>query len=216
MLLHHLRDTPALDAYELALFDWYVAETEELLSEMLSGERAYIQNQIEVEAGDVNDSALVAVDYYLKRVRYSHVIYMTSLVETFLERACGRLTKIIGAQSLPFFTTTELKGDQWSVRRKFLERYGNFTVPDEVWSDIDALTCLRNNLVHDNGYTGDFTPDRRTMLARRSGIDLSGHEVVIEAEYIRSALKAVNSLVQFIEGQLGEILNRAIRPRTIA
>jgi hypothetical protein len=214
MLLDQLRETPILDIYELELFDWYVRETEELLNGMLSAEGAYIQEQIETEIQNINDSGMVAVEYYLERIRYSHVIYMTSLLETFLERSCGRLTTIVGKHNLPF-TATELKGDQWSVKRKFLERYGKFSIPKNVWAEIQVLILLRNNIVHDNGSTRELKPKEKTMLAKRPGVKLSGHEVVIEAEYVRSAFKAIKYMVQFIEAQLGEVVGRAIRPRTV-
>ena len=203
MLLGQLRNTSALDVYELELFDWYVRKTEDLLDEMLSAERTYIQEQIDSGPEDINDSGMVAVEYYLKRVRYSHVIYMASLLETFLERSCGRLTTVIGAQNLPF-TSAELKGDQWSVKRKVLERYGKITVPEDVWSEIQALILLRNNLVHDNGSTSELKPNEKAVIAKRAGVKLSGYEIVLEAEYVRSAFEAIKSLVQFVESRLGE------------
>lgn len=125
MLLSQMKGTPALDIYEFELFDWYVKGTETLLSGMLSSERAFIQEQVQSGAEDINDSGMVAVEYYLKRVHYSHVIYMASLLETFLERSCTALTTAVGEQNLPF-TTAELKGDQWSGTENFLRGTGNF------------------------------------------------------------------------------------------
>jgi len=110
-----------LDIFELELFDWYVKETESVLRQMLAGEHAYIQEQIAAGTPDVNDSGMVAVDYYGKRLRYSHIIYLTSLLETCLERACTTLTTAIGKDAVPF-SLEDLGGDQWSKRRKFLER----------------------------------------------------------------------------------------------
>jgi hypothetical protein len=176
---------------------------------------ANIREQIDAGAEDINDSGMVAMEYYLKRVRYSHVIYMTSLLETFLERPCESLTTVVGTQNL-LFTTAELKGDQWSVKRKFLERYGKFQVPDTLWSEIQSLISLRNNLVHDNGSMSDLKPNAKNMLAKRPGVKLSGHEIVIEAEHVRSVFEAMKSLVRFVEARLSEAVDRAIRPRTIA
>src|SRR4029434_7759218 len=90
MLAEMSNDT--LDLYEIQLFDWYVKETEAVLNQMLSSEHAYIQEQIAAGVPDANDSGIVAVEYYTKRIRYSHVIYLTSLLETCLERACSNLT----------------------------------------------------------------------------------------------------------------------------
>lgn len=215
MLLNQIKSTPTLDTYELELFDWYVKETETLLNDMLSREHAFIQEQRQSGAEEINDGGMVAVDYYLKRVRYSHVIYMTSLFETFLERSCAALTSAIGAHNVPF-TTAELKGDQWSVRRKFLERYGKCSVPNQLWSEVQALITLRNILVHDNGSTSDLKPEDKKMLAKHNGIALNGYDVVIEANYIRSAFEAITSVVKFVEREIGTVVDRAIVPRPVA
>lgn len=214
MLLRQMQSTLTLDIYELDLFDWYVKETETLLDDMLSSERAFIQEQVQAGAEDINDSGMVSADYYLKRVRYSHVIYMASLIETFLERSCAALTTVIGDQNVPF-TAAELRGDKWSVKRKFLERYGKFAIPDNLWSEIQALITLRNNLVHDNGSTCDMKTDERKILAKCIGINLDGYEVVIEGDYIRSAFEAIKSVVQFVEGQIGAVVDRAIHPKPV-
>lgn len=214
MLLRQIQDTPSLDMYELELFDWYVKETEALLDGMLSSEQAFIQEQDQAGAEDINDSGMVAAGYYLKRVRYSHVIYLTSLLETFLERACVALTAVIGDQNV-LFTAAELKGDKWSVKRKFLERYGKFAIPDNLRSEIQALITLRNNLVHDNGSTCDIKDGERKILAKCSGINLDGYEVAIEGNYIRSAFEAIKAVVQFVEGQIGAVVDRAIRPKPV-
>ena len=121
LLLDQLgKDT--LDVFEIELCDWYFSKTEAVLTEMLSIERAYIQEQAATQAEDINDSGIVAVEYYTKRIRYSHVIYLTSLLETCLERACSKLTSAVGTKNIPF-AFNELTGDQWSKKRKFLERY---------------------------------------------------------------------------------------------
>ena len=155
-----------------------------------------------------------AVEYYLKRVRYSHVIYIASLLETFLERSCVRLEEVLGKQNLPF-TTADLKGSQWVVRKKFLERYGNFSIPKSIWFDIEELIKLRNNIVHDNGDTSTLNEKDKQAVAKRSGIKLSGHEVVIEANYIHSALEAIKSVVQFVEKEIGAMVDKAIQPRAV-
>ncbi len=212
LLLGQIKEMPTGDIYELELFDWYIKETEKLLNAMLSREHKFIQGQVQSGMENINDSGIAAVDYYLKRVRYSHVIYLTSLLETFLEKSCATLTTAIGHQNLPF-TTAELKGDQWSVRRKFLERFGKFSVPDNLWSDVQALITLRNNLVHDNGSTSELKFNDKKILAKRNGVKLDGYEVVIEAAYIRSAFEAIKLVVQFVEKQIGTVVDRAIRPR---
>lgn len=212
MMLDQLRDTSILNFYELELFDWYVRNTEETLNIMITSERNCVQEQIDAKIEDINDSGILASEYYLIRVRYSHVIYMASLLETFLEGACEKLTAVAGFQNLPF-GISELNGDKWSVKRKYLERYGKFTMPNDVWSEINALITLRNNLVHDNGSTTTLKPDDKKMLSKRAGLGLAGHNITIEAEFIHNAFNAMKTLTKFIEIQLSEFIDRAKRPQ---
>ena len=171
--------TSMLDIDELELFSWYVNKSENILQQMRTDALAHIRQQEDAGRKSLNESGMVAVDYYLKRSRYSHLIYLTSILEAFLEGWCQHLTQLLGPEHLPF-TAQDLKGDQWSVRRKFLQGYGKFAIPKNVWSGIQTLLCLRNNLVHDNGFTADLNRDHRKLLAKQPGIDLKGHSIVID------------------------------------
>ena len=95
---------------------------------MISAEHKYIEAQVRIGEEEINDSGMVAIEYCLKRSRYSHVIYLVSLFESFLDNSCIKLSQIIGKNNLQF-NVTELKGDQWSVKKKYLERYGKFQIP---------------------------------------------------------------------------------------
>jgi len=209
-----LPSTSMLDIDELELFSWYVNKTENILQEMRSDALAYIRQQDDAGREPLNESGMVAVDYYFKRVRYSHLIYLTSILETFLERWCQSLTQVLGPEHLPF-TAKDLRGDQWSVRRKFLEGYGKFLISEDVWSGIQTLLCLRNNLVHDNGSTADLNYNDKKKLAKQPGIDLSGHFIVIEPAYIHSAVGSIKRLVQFVDPKLNSLLNRAVHPTLV-
>lgn len=214
LMLGQSKDTSSLDIYELELFEWYSKETQKVLDEMLSTEQEYIREQVDAGQEDVNDSGIVAVEYYLKRVHYSHVIYMASLLEIFLERECDRLTAAIGTRNMPF-KLTELKGDQWSTKRKFLERYGQFAVPDEIWHEVRNLTSLRNNLVHDNGAVSELAPSEKTALSKRPGIAFNDSEIVIEAEYVAHAFAAIKRFCQHIEVKVSEAIGRAIQLKCV-
>jgi len=203
-----------LDVFELELFDWYVRETEIVLSNMLSSERAYIDEQVASGVPDLNDSGIIAVEYYTKRIRYSHVIYLTSLLETCLERACSHLIIAVGKDNIPF-GLNELVGNQWSKKRKFLERYGHFELPKELWSELQVLTAVRNYLVHENGSTSNLSDGDRNAIKKRIGLDIEGYEFKIEETYVRDAYQAVKSFVQVVERRVAEVIERAKRPKTI-
>lgn len=203
-----------LDIYEIELFDWYIRETEAVVVQMLSTEREYIQEQIIAGVPDINDSGMVAVEYYTKRMRYSHIIYLTSLLETCLERACSNLTLAVGKEVMPF-GLSELSGDQWSRKRKFLERYGHFELPKELWSEVQVLISVRNYLVHENGSTANVPDDQRNALNKRPGIDINGYEFKIDEAFVQHAYQAVKSFVQAVEERVGEVIQRARRPQSI-
>ena len=69
---------------------------------MLTEERAYVKEQVDagLDLGDVNDSGMVAVEYYIKRARYADVIYLTSLLELYLSRASKKLEMVLGSQNV--------------------------------------------------------------------------------------------------------------------
>lgn len=203
-----------IDVFELELFDWYQQETEMVVRGMLAAEHEGMRKQTARGVEDVNDSGIVAAEYYTKRIRYSHVIYLTSLLETCLERACSVLRTVIGDENI-LFELRELSGDQWSKKRKFLERYGRFELPRDDWSEIEVLTSVRNCLVHDNGNPLGLSQKAREAVGQRPGIDIEGYEVRIEEAFIRHSYEAVRSFVHSVEKRLKEVVQRAQRPRSV-
>jgi|GEM_PF-1656463 len=214
LLLNDLQDTSSFDTFELGLFEWYVKETDEVIDKMLAAERDYLEEQTSAELEDPNDSGIVAAAYYLKRVRYSHVVYLVSLMETFLGRECGRLSLAIGEQNIRF-TLTELSGDQWTKKRKFLERYGDFSLSEEAWQDIQDLITLRNNIVHDNGAVSELSKKGRARLERYTGINLTNPDVAVESSYVAEAFASVRRLCDEVDREVHSAIQRAIRPTAV-
>jgi hypothetical protein len=214
LALRELRRTSSIGTFELGLFEWYSKETESLLETMLREEQQYIQEQIDSGQQDPNDSGIVAAEYYAKRIRYSHVIYMASLLETFLRAECDRLTTAVGEHNVPF-KLAELKGDQWSKKRLFLERIGHFKVRPDLWDDVGDLVLLRNILVHENGAGGRLGAKAARRLSKCPGIVLDGPEVLIESAYIWHAFVAINRLCREIEILVGHAIERAIQAVTV-
>ena len=186
------------DYFEIELFEWYVQETEKVLNEMATAEHSYIQKQVASDVPELNDSGLVAVDYFARRIRYSHVIYLTSLLETSLERACSTLSRAVGEENIPF-RLGELSGDQWSRRRRFLERYGRFELPADLWSELKVLIKVRNYLVHENGSTAKLDEKLRNRLTKCVGLDVSSYEFRIEDAFVKQAFEHVRSFVAVVE-----------------
>ena len=198
-----------LDAFELKLFDWYVRETEPVLSQMLQMEQDYFQSQIENGDPDPNDSGFIAVEYYTKRIRYAHVIYLVSLLETAVERACSKLMQAVGSEVTPF-GPTDLKGGQWEKRYKFLKRYGDIEVPKNLRSKVDFLCSVRNFLVHENGSTSDIPDSKKAEIRSHLGINIDGPEFVIEDTFIQHAFESVKAFLDDLEKRIAEVIERTI------
>lgn len=210
--LQQIGSTSTLDHYEMDLFNWYYLESEKQLRKMISAENDYIEQQANAGEENINDTGMVAVDYYLKRSRYSNIIYLVSLFESFLDNSCIKLCQLIGENN-QLFNVSELKGDQWSVKKKYLERYGNFLIPTNLWSEIQVLIKLRNNIVHDNGRVSALKREERRMFEKHEEISLDSSEVLIHQKYIKTSIEHTKQCVDFIESKLRIIAERAIKPQ---
>jgi hypothetical protein len=89
-------------------------------------EEGGLAGQIPAECAESpNDSGIVAVEYFVTRTPYSHVIFLASLFERYLTQACHSLARILAEGQMPF-TLDELAGDKWTKRRRFLSGMGDF------------------------------------------------------------------------------------------
>ena len=140
ILLGQMKGEDVLGFDELSLFEWYVGEQAKTIDLMLTEERAYIKEQVDagLDLGDVNDSGMVAVEYYIKRARYADVIYLTSLLELYLARASKKLERVLGDHNVTF-RPNELVGNKWVRHKKFLEGYGTFVFPVDAWGILLSL-----------------------------------------------------------------------------
>lgn len=189
-----------------------MSETEAVLQAMLTAERQAVKEQYDAGASsdEVNESGIVAAEYYEKRVRYSHVIYLTSLLETFLDGECERLTSALGEHNI-LFKLKEINGDQWTKRHKFLERYGRFELSGDFRLAVEDLITLRNSIVHDNGEVSKLKQQARERLAQILEIDLSGLNIKVEAEYITRAFAAVKGYSSEIDERVKEVIQGVIQ-----
>lgn len=215
-LLTQMMGEGVLDADELSLFEWYARENSEVIDSMLAAEQEFNrqQNDAGADLGDVNDSGMVAVEYYIKRARYADIIYMASLLESYLARACENLTVALGDNNV-VFRPEELTGDKWTKRQKFLERYGGFVFPNDAWSALQTLIRVRNILVHENGCSDEISNSDRIEIGTRTGISITRHELVIENEYVKECFEAFRELFKFLDNQVNQAVDRSIRPQVL-
>ena len=211
--LARLKDSRSLDTYELDLFRWFRTETEETWDRMDSEEQRYIEEQVISESEEINDSGVLAVDYYRKRMRSSHVIFLASLLEGSMKRECDRITLALGEQIL--FKPSELKGDPWSIRKTFIEKYGSFVITNNLWAPIQALLSVRNALVHHSGETSLLTEQQIRELGKIDGVTVDAGYVGIDVSFIDAMSKSVQDLMEFIHSNTNDVIDRAIKPRGI-
>lgn len=202
--------TDTLDMYELSLFDWYMKETEGVVENILSEENQYIEKQVKRGTSDLNDSGVIAVNYYTKRLRYSHVIYLTSLLETCLRRSCDDLEALLGSENIPF-GLDQIRGNQWSTKEKYLEAYGGFELPAGPQSILRKLILVRNCVVHDNGDTTGYKESRIKELRDLPGIEIINGELAVEHEYVRTASDALRTFVEAVEAEFRRVRDGVIK-----
>jgi hypothetical protein len=198
---------------EIKLFEWFAQETYNMISSMLTTENSIIKQQIDA-GSDVNDSGIAAIGYFAQRMRYSHVIFLTSLFESFLDRACATLTNVIGEQNIPF-ALEELTGEKWSKRRRFLEGYGNFGIDQDLWSVAKDLMDVRNLIIHEGGSTYGIKVERKNALCRRLGLRFDGAEITVAPEYIKATLPDLVLLISSIQNEIQNVASRAKGPQAV-
>lgn len=211
--LSGLKDHRSLETYELDLFGWFRKETEETWAQMDVEEQKYVQEQIAAGDEEINDSGVFAVGYYRKRMRYSHVIFLASLLEGAMKLECDRLTIALGAKVL--FKPSELKGDPWSARKVFLERHGSYQIPGDLWDAIKDLLSVRNALVHHNGEISLLTQEQVAALSKIPGVDVEHSEVGIEASYLDQATGSVRDLMEFVHEKTNSVIDRSVKPQAV-
>jgi hypothetical protein len=192
---------------ELELFEAYLKENARLIKKMY-------------DEMDPEDDR--AERYVERRAMYSHVIYLASLLETYLKRACARVERTRPQEEADEarngrFRLRDIAGDKWDQPKRFLEVYLRFPFPAS-WSALRSLADVRNFLVHDNGSLESLERDARK--AKRAsfqnlGLDIDGLELVITEGFITSTLSAFRNVVEQIENRLKAELERAESPLAV-
>lgn len=220
-MLNHAKDESLLGDDELALFKWYADETERFIAAMQEKALHFIQEQEDAgeESNDVNDSGLMAVEYYSDRMRYSHVIYLTTLLEHYLARASEKLNRNLDRSLV--FQPDDLQGDKWNKHKKFIEKYGQCKFPSDAWKTLQTLISVRNILVHENGDVGSNKKNKKDVngiinrIIRCPGLKVVDGEILVKFEYIEHCFSAFENLVEHVDLQVKQSFERGEQPRTI-
>jgi hypothetical protein len=200
-----LAETRSSHQQELELFEYYAKETTKIIDELES-------------AKDPDDDR--AERYFRRRMMYSHVIYLASLLETYLKRACSRLEAsrpLAESKSAKSgrFTLQDIGGDKWDQPKRFLEVYCRFDFP-ECWSSLRFLADVRNVLVHDNGVLEAKDPAKRQQKRAKfenRGVKTDGFELIVEPQLIANWVEAIRELIGAIEVRLQLVFDGAVSLR---
>lgn len=210
-----LRSRRSVEVFELELFLWYLRDTEAMLERSYAEESSYVQEQIAAGYEDVNDSGMLASDYQARRVRYSHVIHLTALLETVLKRECERLALALGDQGAPI-APTEIKGNQWTSKKKFLERFGHLRIPDSLWTPMWTLIEVRNAIVHDNGIVNKLPNPFTSVAGVPTGITITSGEIELTRDFIAESFTLVKDLAEYLHSEVGQVIARRLRPQDLS
>jgi uncharacterized protein YutE (UPF0331/DUF86 family) len=203
-----------VDFYELELFPYYLRESEEQLTSILATEQAYIDEQLKAGAEEeLNDSGMVAADYFTKRVRRSHIIYLASLLQTSMVKACQSLARLKQIDKWEA-KAAEHKGDQWGKKRKFLDEHGGIQIPEATWKVLAALVVLRNNLVHSNGELDVLSDKHRELLSTLPGVKFGEYELQVESVVVEHCFGATRRAVNIMEESLLQLYLQQRGPTT--
>lgn len=211
LLLQAMKYSSVLSAgQELELFAFYVKDSEKDLERMLLEEHNCVDEQVVAGNQEPNDSGIVAVEYFFKRVRYSHIIYLVSLLDTYLQDACRRVALSVGKEKDKKFRNTQ-RGAKWPDKKEFLATYGRVAIDEDIWKPIHTLIVLRNCFVHNNGSIPKEDKNTMIELSDKPGITVVGGEVAVEAIYIHKAFQALESLMSAIEAGVKDEVERNIK-----
>lgn len=198
---------------EMALFDWYLKHTEDTINQIEATAQADIAAQVSRGDSEVDDSALVALRYFTKRVRYSHVIYLDSLGDQYLRSTYDMLKAVLGKRVS--LTVEDLQGEVWATMPKYFQAFGQFSIPDNVKTNVRALSDVRNILCHENGSTSKLNAQRISRLKKLAGISIVGGEIAIDKPFIEFAKSTLISLVACVDDGLREYIDRSIKPKSV-
>jgi len=215
MELRRLSASSLLNSDELALLECYIEKNEQWVDHAKAEEQAHIQSQYCSPDG-VNEYGMIAIRHFERRLRYSHVIYLTSVLDSLLEKACEHLVKIRGNQNLPF-KAEDLKGERHEAQMRFLTACGCIDLPGDLVKFIEKLYALRRVIVVANGNPARL---EKLMGSKWSpipidGIHIHGEDIEIGGKYIQAAIAAIREAAEHIEKGMRSLVDVSLRPRPL-
>ena len=138
--------------------------------------------------------------------RASTITALISFVETTLSQIC-RDVRLITQEDL---RPSDLNGSAVGKSKKYLKRFGGFTVDQVVWERIEDIVQVRNALVHANGDIDQCRNPRkvREIVSANPGLNEKYGALSIDRSYLECCLKCVEGLLSSLSFEMKELCSR--------
>lgn len=138
--------------------------------------------------------------------RASTITALISFFETTLSQICRDVRLITQEELRP----GDLNGSAVEKSKKYLKRFGGFTVDQTVWKKVDDIVQIRNALVHANGDIDQCrNPSKiREIMSKEPGLNETYGAISIDKSYLEHCLGCVQELLSSLSFEMKELCRR--------
>ena len=138
--------------------------------------------------------------------RASTITALISFVEISLSQICRDVRLITQEELRP----RDLNGSAVEKSKKYLKRFGGFTVDQVIWKRIDGIVQIRNALVHANGDIDQYRTPRqiREIVSETQGLNETYGAISIDKSYLEHCLDCVEDLMSSLSFEMKELCSR--------
>lgn len=141
--------------------------------------------------------------------RASTIIVLISFVETTLSQICRDVRLITKEELRP----GDLNGGAVERSKRYLKRFGGFSVDQAAWERIDDIIQIRNALVHANGDVDQCkNPGKvREIVSANLGLNEIYGAISIDSSYLEHCLGCTQDLLSSLSFEMKELCSRIKR-----
>lgn len=138
--------------------------------------------------------------------RASTVMALVSFVETTISQV-SRDVRLVTQEELK---ASDLNGSAVEKSRKYLGRFGGFSVDADTWRELNNIIEVRNALVHTNGCIDQCrNPGKiRSIVAKGPGLNENYGAISIDKSYMEHCLECVQALLLSLSNEMKELCTR--------
>lgn len=134
---------------------------------------------------------------------------ITALV-SFLETTLAQVSRDVRLITQEELKSSDLNGGDIEKSRKYLTRFGGFSIRDEVWKPIENIVQVRNALVHASGEIGQCRNAKklRGLVAESPGLEEVLGSISIDKDYLEHCLSRVHELLSSLSSEMQDLCER--------